>query len=64
MSRTILDALESVPGLRIHGLTDRNRLNERVPTLSFTMPGRAPRQIAAALGKQGIFATCAVNPKH
>ena len=28
---------------------------ERVPTVSFTWEGRHPREIAAALGEQGIF---------
>jgi selenocysteine lyase/cysteine desulfurase len=39
----------------IHGITDRNRLEERVPTVSSTWQGRHPRDIAAALGEQGIF---------
>ena len=33
---------------------DRSRLEERVPTVSFTWEGRHPRDIAAALGEQGI----------
>ena len=55
LSRAILDELETVPGLRIHGLTDRNRLHERVPTMSFTWPGKTPVEIATTLGEQGIF---------
>ena len=31
------------------------RLHERVPTVSFTWEGRHPRDIAAALGEQGIY---------
>ena len=61
LSAAILDELETVgqsatvPGVRIHGITDRDRLRERVPTVSFTWEGRHPRDIAAALGEQGIF---------
>jgi len=55
LSAAILDELETVPGVRIHGITDRNRLHERVPTVSFTWEGRHPREIAAALGEQGVF---------
>ena len=55
LSAAILDELETLPGVQIHGITDRNRLEERVPTVSFTWEGREPRQIAAALGEQGIF---------
>ena len=55
LSAAILDELETLPGVRIHGITDRDRLRERVPTVSFTWEGRHPRDIAAALGDQGIF---------
>lgn len=55
LSAAILDELETVSGLCIHGITDRSRLRERVPTVSFTWPGRHPRAIAQALGDQGIF---------
>jgi selenocysteine lyase/cysteine desulfurase len=36
-------------GEQIHGITDRNRMEERVPTVSFTWGDRHPRDIAAAL---------------
>ena len=55
LSAAILDELETLPGVQIHGITDRSRLGERVPTVSFTSKGRHPREIAAALGERGIF---------
>jgi cysteine desulfurase family protein (TIGR01976 family) len=55
LSRPLIQAIESVPGTRIHGVTDLNRLNERVPTVSFTLEGRRPEEIADALGKQSIY---------
>lgn len=55
VSRALLDALESVPGLQIHGLTDPGRLDERVPTYSFTLPGWHPRKIAEYLAGRGIY---------
>lgn len=55
LSAAILDELETLPGVRIHGITDRGRLDERVPTVSFTWEGKTPREIAAALDEQGIF---------
>jgi selenocysteine lyase/cysteine desulfurase len=45
----------SAPGVQIHGITDRTRLDERVPAVSFTWEGHPPREIAVALGEQGIF---------
>jgi len=55
LSAAILDELETLPGVQIHGITDRRRLAERVPTVSFTWGQRHPREIAAALGEQGIY---------
>ncbi|MCJ7738831.1 MAG: cysteine desulfurase-like protein, partial [Anaerolineae bacterium] len=55
LSDAILAELEDIPGLRVHGITDRGRLDERVPTVSFTWEGRHPHDVAAALGEQGIF---------
>jgi cysteine desulfurase family protein (TIGR01976 family) len=55
LSRALIEAIEAIPGTRIHGLTDRKRLGERVPTVSFTLEGRQPREIAGALGKAGFY---------
>jgi cysteine desulfurase family protein (TIGR01976 family) len=55
LSRALIEAIEAVPGTHIHGLTDRKRLDERVPTVSFTLEGRHPREIAEALGKEGFY---------
>jgi len=55
LSRTLLDVLEETPGVTIYGLTDRRRLEERVPTVSFTFKGVHPRQVAEALDKENIF---------
>ena len=55
LSAEILDELETLRGVQIHGIIDRARLEGRVPTVSFTWEGREPREIAAALGEQGIF---------
>lgn len=55
LSAAILDELETLPGVQVRGITDRHRLTERVPTVSFTWRERHPREIAAALGAQGIY---------
>ena len=54
LTRGLLDRLETVPGLRVWGLTDRVRIAERVPTVSFTIDGWSPRAVAEHLGAQGI----------
>jgi selenocysteine lyase/cysteine desulfurase len=55
LSRTLLDVLEETPGVTIYGLTDRKRLEERVPTVSFTLKGWHPRHVAEELDKENIF---------
>ena len=55
LSRALIQAIESVPGTRIHGVTDLDRLNERVPTVSFTLEGRRPEEIAEELGRHNIY---------
>jgi selenocysteine lyase/cysteine desulfurase len=51
----LVAGLQSVPGLRIYGITDPARFAWRVPTVSFTLEGFTPQQVAARLGEQGIF---------
>jgi cysteine desulfurase family protein (TIGR01976 family) len=55
LSRALIGVIESVPGTRIHGITDLNRLDERVPTVSFTLEGERPEHIADEIGRQGIY---------
>jgi len=44
----------AVPGLRLRGIVDPNRMAERVPTFAFTLAGHSPREIATELGRLGI----------
>jgi cysteine desulfurase family protein (TIGR01976 family) len=55
LSQRLIEIIQSIPGTRIHGITDPARLDERVPTVSFTVPGKDPQEIAAALGREGIY---------
>jgi cysteine desulfurase family protein (TIGR01976 family) len=55
LSRALIQAIESVPGTRIYGLTDMRRLDERVPTVSFTLQGQTPRQVAEKLNQEGFY---------
>ena len=51
----LIEGLEHIPGLTIHGITDRARFDERVPTVSVSIDGVDPRTAAETLGRQGIF---------
>jgi cysteine desulfurase family protein (TIGR01976 family) len=55
ISRTLINALGNVPGLKLYGIDDENRVAERVPTFSFTLQGWTPRQVAERLGEKGIY---------
>jgi len=54
LSCAVLDVLEETPGVTIYGLTNRQRIEERVPTVSFTLKGWHPRRVAEELAKEGI----------
>jgi cysteine desulfurase family protein (TIGR01976 family) len=54
LSQTLIDTLQEIPGLRIWGISDPNRIQERVPTVSFTLEGLHPRTIAEELDQEGI----------
>ena len=49
-----VERLLSVPGLRMHGLVNSDRADERVPTFSFTVEGHRPRAIAEHLAARAI----------
>ncbi|MGD0018315.1 MAG: cysteine desulfurase-like protein [Candidatus Limnocylindrales bacterium] len=54
LARRALTALGGVPGLKLRGIVDPNRLAERVPTFAFTLAGCSPREVATELGRRGI----------
>jgi cysteine desulfurase family protein (TIGR01976 family) len=54
LSLCFLEQMERVPGLRLFGIADAARMNERVPTFAITTEGRSPQQLAQALGERGI----------
>ncbi len=54
LSRHLLMGLQSIPDIKIYGLTDFNRLDERLPTVAFTWPRLTPRETAEYLASHGI----------
>jgi len=51
----LISGLPAIPGMRIFGITDRQRFDERCSTLSFRLGDHHPTKIAAFLGERGIF---------
>jgi cysteine desulfurase family protein, VC1184 subfamily len=52
----LVDGLGTIPGVTIHGIVDRGRFAERVPTVSVSIAGVHPRAAAEALARDGIYA--------
>ena len=55
LSRALLATLGQVPGLHLYGLAEPRKLDQRVPTFSFTLEGKQPRAVAEALAEAGIY---------
>jgi cysteine desulfurase family protein (TIGR01976 family) len=51
----LLDRLGRMAGLRIHGITARDKLHRRVPTFSVTIDGRNPADVCRRLAAENIF---------
>ena len=55
LGRALLSSLSSIPGLRVYGLTDKNRMQDRVATFSFRLKDMHPRSVAEKLAHEGIY---------
>lgn len=56
LSAALLDAVQSIDGAVVHGVLDRQRLDERVPTICFTVRDLSASAIAAGLADRDIGA--------
>jgi cysteine desulfurase family protein (TIGR01976 family) len=50
----LLDGLEALRGVRVWGITDRARMEQRTPTAAVTFARTTPEAVATALGARGI----------
>ena len=52
----LLDRLDQIPAVKVYGITDRDRLSQRLPTISITHE-KLPQSVELAkyLGDQGIY---------
>jgi cysteine desulfurase family protein (TIGR01976 family) len=55
ISYGVLDVLKEIKGLVIYGLSDVDRLYERVPTFSFRLEGWHPQALAEALASHRFY---------
>ena len=59
LMQRLIAGLKKIPNLKIYGITDPGRFNERCPTLAVRVINQTPEQtplaLAAKLGEQGFF---------
>jgi cysteine desulfurase family protein (TIGR01976 family) len=51
----IIAGLKKIPGLKIYGITEPARFDERCATLAIRITGHTPLELATKLGERGIF---------
>ena len=56
LARYLVEGLQSLPGITIHGITADEAMPRRGPTVAFTHERQAPDDIARALAAANIFA--------
>lgn len=55
LSLRLLSGLSDLPRFRVWGIAERDRLGERVPTVSLTHETKTPQELAESLAAQGLF---------
>ncbi len=67
LSKIVLEGIDDIPGLlkipnvKVYGVTDVNRLDERDPTFAFTVDGIPHEEVIKYLWEEGGIATRAAN---
>ncbi|HUS52520.1 MAG TPA: cysteine desulfurase-like protein [Thermohalobaculum sp.] len=54
LTTKLIDGISGLGGTTVHGITNSNRIADRVPTVSFTHHDSSPQKIAKLLADQGI----------
>ena len=55
MTLQLIEGIKQIPGTTIHGITNPNRIAERVPTVSFTHERISTHEFAEALAAKNIY---------
>jgi cysteine desulfurase family protein (TIGR01976 family) len=55
LSTRFLDGIGTIPGVRLFGIADADRVRERTPTFAIRVGDRHPAETAKALAERGIF---------
>jgi cysteine desulfurase family protein (TIGR01976 family) len=55
LAERLIRGLTAIPGLKIYGITDPRRFDQRCPTVAVRIAGHTPLELATALGERGFF---------
>jgi len=55
LTERFITGVTAIAGIRLWGIADAARIDERTPTFGLTIDGVTPRSAAERLGDQGIF---------
>jgi len=55
LMESLIRGILTIPGLRLYGISDPKRYDQRCPTLAVRINGRTPLELATRLGERGIF---------
>ena len=55
LGTALLRGLLRTKGVQVYGISEEEKISQRVPTFSFTVKGRTPREVAAELDRENIF---------
>lgn len=55
LTEKMIAGLTAIPGLKLYGIGDRQRLDERCATFAVRVDGHTPLELATKLGERGFF---------
>jgi len=55
LAERLIRGLVSIPGLKLYGISDPRRFEQRCPTIAVRIAGHTPLELATALGERGFF---------
>ncbi len=55
LMESLMRGLLAIPGLKLYGISDPKRLDQRCPTFAVRIEGHSPLELATQLGERGFF---------
>jgi cysteine desulfurase family protein (TIGR01976 family) len=55
LMETLISGVLAIPGVKLYGISDPNRFDQRCPTIVLRIKGHTPLELATKLGERGFF---------